>query len=76
MPTSYADSAQARESDRRWDFPERTPQSRAALFHEYTEKDLAEREVRRLAERASLKRRIGLVMAQMESICPPVGGET
>jgi hypothetical protein len=76
MPTSYADSAQARESDRRWDFPERTPQSRAALFHEYTEKDLAEREVRRLAERASLKRRIGLVMAQMESICPPVGGDT
>lgn len=76
MPTSYADSAQARESNRRWDFPERTPQSRAALFHEYTEKDLAEREVRRLAERASLKRRIGLVMAQMESICPPVGGET
>lgn len=76
MPTSYADSAQARESDRRWDFPERTPQSRAALFHEYTEKDLAEREVRRLAGRASLKRRIGLAMAQMENICPPIGGET
>jgi len=73
MPTSYADSAQARESDRRWDFPERTPSSRAALFHEYTADDLAERDAQRLAERASLKRRIGLAMTQMEAICPPIG---
>jgi hypothetical protein len=74
MPTSYADSAQARESDRRWDLPNFGKKQHADLFHEYTADDLAEREARRIKERASLKLRIGAAMAQMELICPPVGG--
>ena len=74
MPTSYADSAQARESDRRWDLPNFGGNERVDLFHEYTTDDLSEREARRLKERASLKLRIGTAMAQMELICPPVGG--
>lgn len=74
MPTSYADSAQARESDRRWDLPNFGKQQHVDLFHEYKADDLAEREARRIEERASLKLRIGAVMAQMELICPPVGG--
>ena len=72
MPTSYADSAQARESDRRWDLPNFGKQQHVELFHEYTADDLAEREARRLKERASLKLRIGLAMAQMERVCPPI----
>ncbi|PMU87107.1 MULTISPECIES: hypothetical protein [unclassified Pseudomonas] len=75
MPTSYADSAQARESDRRWDLPNFGKQQHADLFHEYTAEDLAGREEHRLKERASLKLRIGLAMAQMEAICPPAGGD-
>ena len=74
MPTSYADSAQARESDRRWDLPNFGKNQYIEIFHEYTAEDLAEREARRLKERASLKLRIGAAMAQMELICPPVGG--
>lgn len=74
MPTSCADSAQARESDRRWDLPNFGKKQHVDLFHEYTADDLAEREARRIKERASLKLRIGAVMAQMELICPPVGG--
>ncbi|PRA33775.1 hypothetical protein [Pseudomonas poae] len=74
MPTSYADSAQARESDRRWDLPNFGRNTHVDLFHEYTADDLAEREARRIKERASLKLRIGAAMAQMELICPPVGG--
>ncbi|MCK1788274.1 hypothetical protein L9Z73_29380 [Pseudomonas sp. TNT11] len=74
MPTSYADSAQARESDRRWDLPNFGKVQRVDLFHEYTVDDLSEREARRLKERASLKLRIGAAMAQMELICPPAGG--
>ncbi|PJK33100.1 hypothetical protein CWC48_26830 [Pseudomonas sp. S10E 269] len=74
MPTSYADSAQARESDRRWDLPNFGKTQHVDLFHEYTADDLAEREARRIKERASLKLRIGAAMAQMELICPPVGG--
>ncbi|USW94214.1 hypothetical protein NHF39_23200 [Pseudomonas proteolytica] len=74
MPTSYADSAQARESDRRWDLPNFGKGQHVDLFHEYTADDLAEREARRIRERASLKLRIGAAMAQMELICPPVGG--
>ena len=72
MPTSYADSAQARESDRRWDLPNFGKTQHVELFHEYTADNLAEREARRLKERASLKLRIGLAMAQMELICPPI----
>ncbi len=74
MPTSYADSAQARESDRRWDLPNFGKTNHIDLFHEYTADELAERDAERLRERASLKLRIGAVMAQMELICPPVGG--
>jgi len=74
MPTSYADSAQARESDRRWDLPNFGKTNHADLFHEYTADNLAEREARRIKERASLKLRIGAAMAQMELICQPVGG--
>lgn len=74
MPTSYADSAQARESDRRWDLPNFGKTNHVDLFHEYTADNLAEREARRIKERASLKLRIGAAMAQMELICPPAGG--
>lgn len=74
MQTSYADSAQARESDRRWDLPNFGRTQHIDLFHEYTADDLAEREARRLKERASLKLRISVAMGQMELICPPVRG--
>lgn len=74
MPTSYADSAQARESDRRWDLPNFDRAQHIDLFHEYTADNLAEREARSLKERASLKLRINVAMAQMELICPPVRG--
>ncbi len=73
MPTSYADSAQARESDRRWDLPNFGRQQHVDLFHEYTAEDLAERKARQLKDRANLKRRIDIVMAQMELICTPAG---
>lgn len=72
MPTSYADSAQARESDRRWDLPNFGKNQYNDIFHEYTADELAEREARRLKERASLKLRIGLTMARMELVCPPI----
>ncbi|WP_432755508.1 hypothetical protein [Pseudomonas sp. WMBT8] len=72
MQTSYADSAQARESERRWDLPNFGRTQHIDLFHEYTADDLAEREARRLKERASLKLRISVAMGQMELICPPV----
>ncbi|MBJ2269882.1 hypothetical protein JFT60_21070 [Pseudomonas sp. MF6772] len=74
MQTSYADSAQARESDRRWDLPNFGKTQHIDLFHEYTADDLAEREARHLTERASLKLRISVAMGQMELICPPVRG--
>ncbi|MFP5500747.1 MAG: hypothetical protein ACLGJE_31800 [Gammaproteobacteria bacterium] len=74
MPTSYADSAQARESDRRWDLPSFGKKQHVDLFHEYTVDDLAERKARQLKDRANLKMRIGAAMAQMELICPPAGG--
>lgn len=74
MSSIYADSAQARESERRWDLPDFGKKQHVDLFHEYTAADLAEREARRLKERASLKLRIGVAMAQMELICPPAEG--
>lgn len=74
MYSIYADSAQARESDRRWDFPNFGKNLHVDLFHEYTADELAEREARRPRERANLKLRIGAAMAQMELICPPTGG--
>lgn len=72
MPTSYADSAQARESDRRWDLPNFGKTQHIDLFHEYTAEDLEKLEARRLRERTSLKLRISVAMGQMELICPPV----
>lgn len=74
MSSIYADSAQARESDRRWDLPNFGKKPHVDLFHEYTADDLAVRKARRLTERASLKARIGVAMAQMELICPPAEG--
>ncbi|UNM17320.1 hypothetical protein K0P33_17195 [Pseudomonas sp. ArH3a] len=74
MPTSYADSAQARESDRRWDLPNFGKKQHVDLFHEYTADDLEDREARRIKECANLKMRIGAAMAQMELICPPAEG--
>jgi len=74
MSSIYADSAQARESERRWDLPNFGKKQHVDLFHEYTAEDLAKREARRLKERASLKLRIGVAMAQMELICPPEVG--
>lgn len=79
MATSYADSAQAREWDRRYDAWGREKKSRPEDFHDYeaAEQDrtqaIAEREARLLEERKSLKRRIGLAMAEMEMVCPPKG---
>ena len=80
MSTSYADGAQAREWDRRYDAWGREKKSQPDEFHDY-EADalkrtqaLAERSARLLEERKSLKRRIGLAMAQMETVCPPKGG--
>jgi hypothetical protein len=81
MSTSYADSAQAREWDRRYDAFGREKKTRPEDFHDYeassqmSHQALAERDARLLEERKSLKRRIGLAMAKMELICPPVGGE-
>lgn len=81
MSTSYADSAQAREWDRRYDSWGREKKAKPEEFHDYEAEALkrtqalAERKVRQLEERKSLKRRIGLAMAQMEMICPPIGGE-
>ncbi len=80
MSTSYADSAQAREWDRRHDAWGRPKQPQASEFHDYeasaairTEAREA-RKTREIEERKSLSRRIGLAMAQMEMVCPPKGG--
>ena len=73
MSSIYADSAQARESDRRFDLPNFGRKQHADLFHEYKAVDLTEREARRIQERSNLKARIGLAMTQMEVICPPTG---
>lgn len=81
MSTSYADSAQARDWDRRYDAWGRENKAKPEEFHDYEAealkrtKALADRSARLLEERKSLKRRIGLAMAQMEMVCPPVGGE-
>ena len=80
MATSYADSAQAREWDRRYDAWGREKKPRPDEFHDYEAaaqmrtQALIDREARLLEDRKSLKRRIGLAMAQMEMVCPPKGG--
>lgn len=81
MSTSYADSAQAREWDRRYDAWGREKKAKPEEFHDYEAEALkrtqalADRAARAIEDRKSLKRRIGIAMAQMEMICPPVGGE-
>ena len=80
MATSYADSAQAREWDRRYDAWGREKKSQPDEFHDYEAAELmrtqalADRAVRLVKERKSLKRRIAATMAQMEMVCPPKGG--
>ena len=80
MATSYADSAQAREWDRRYDAWGREKKSQPDEFHDYEAAELmrtqalADRAVRLVEERKSLKRRIAATMAQMEMVCPPKGG--
>ncbi|WP_454846096.1 hypothetical protein [Pseudomonas farris] len=80
MATSYADSAQAREWDRRYDDYGRPKKASPDEFHDYEtvalmrSQALTERAMRELENRKSLKRRIGLAMAQMEEVCPPKGG--
>jgi len=79
MATSYADSAQARDWDRRYDAWGRETRSRPEDFHDYEAaaqirtQALIVREKRFLEERKSLKRRIGLAMEKMEVVCPPKG---
>lgn len=72
MSTSYADSAQAREWDRRFDAYGQPKKTHAELFHEYDEQRFDERRRIALEERKSLRRRIGLAMKEMEMVCPPV----
>jgi hypothetical protein len=80
MATSYADSAQAREWDRRYDDYGRPKKATPDEFHDYEavalmrSQALSERADRERENRKSLKRRIGLAMAQMEEVCPPKGG--
>jgi len=80
MATSYADGAQAREWDRRYDAWGREKKAKPEEFHDYEAAEqmrtqaLVDRAARAIEERKSLKRRIGLAMAQMEAVCPPKGG--
>jgi hypothetical protein len=80
MATSYADSAQARDWDRRYDGWGREKKAQPNEFHDYEAAEqirtqvLIAQEARLLEERKSLKRRIGLAMAKMEMVCPPKGG--
>ncbi|WP_223430009.1 hypothetical protein [Pseudomonas sp. GL-B-26] len=80
MATSYADSAQAREWDRRYDAWGREKKSQPDEFHDYEAaeqmrtQELADRAARAIEERKSLKQRIAATMAQMEMVCPPKGG--
>lgn len=81
MATSYADSAQARDWDRRYDAWGREKKSQPEEFHDYEAEalkhtqTLADQAARLLEERKRLKRRIGLAMVQMEMVCLPKGGE-
>jgi hypothetical protein len=80
MATSYADGAQAREWDRRYDAWGREKKSQPDEFHDYETAEqmrsqaLADRAARAIEEHKSLKRRITATMAQMEMVCPPKGG--
>lgn len=78
MATSYADSAQAREWDRRYDAWGREKKSRPDEFHDYEADEKAHTQAqvakveRQAKERASLKLRIASAISQMEMVCPPV----
>ena len=80
MSTSYADSAQAREWDRRYDAWGREKKAKPEEFHDYEAEALkrtqalADCKAQLVEERKSLKRRIAATMAQMEMVCPPIGG--
>lgn len=80
MATSYADGAQAREWDRRYDAWGREKKSQPDEFHDYEAAEqirtqaLSDRAARAIEERKGLKRRIAATMAQMETVCPPKGG--
>lgn len=80
MATSYADGAQAREWDRRYDAWGREKKAKPDEFHDYEAAEqmrsqaLAGRAARAIEERKSLKRRIAATMAQMEMVCSPKGG--
>ena len=67
MSTSYADSAQAREWDRRFDDYGRPKVAPADLFHDYEALDArsAEREAIRLAERKAAQVRINAAVGQI-----------
>ncbi|WP_223538752.1 hypothetical protein [Pseudomonas sp. BF-R-12] len=80
MATSYADSAQAREWDRRYDAWGRDKRPQPEEFHDYEAealertRALEDRALRLLVERKGLQRRIAEAMAQMETICPQTRG--
>lgn len=67
MSTSYADSAQAREWDRRYDAWGRPKQASADFFHDYEASAArsAEREAIRLAERKAAQVRINAAVEQI-----------
>lgn len=67
MSTSYADSAQAREWDRRFDEYGRPKQSQADQFHDYEASAArsSEREAIRLAERKAAQVRINAAVGQI-----------
>jgi hypothetical protein len=67
MSTSYADSAQAREWDRRYDAWGRPKQATADFFHDYEASAArsVEREAIRLAERKAAQVRINAAVEQI-----------
>ena len=67
MSTSYADSAQAREWDRRYDAYGQPKKSHSELFHDYEASAArsTEREAIRLAERKAAQVRINAVVEQI-----------
>ncbi|MNP55406.1 hypothetical protein D3C76_1500510 [compost metagenome] len=67
MSTSYADSAQAREWDRRFDDYGRPKVAPDDLFHDYEALDArsAERDAIRLAERKAAQVRINAAVGQI-----------
>jgi hypothetical protein len=67
MSTSYADSAQAREWDKRFDDFGRPKVALADLFHDYDALDArsTEREAIRLAERKAAQVRISAAVEQV-----------